>query len=118
MRRPRTVRAPGPSGAATRARFSPRGAGTGRTDVSDRDPLINDLVHRSWPQGRHTGDIALLPLRTTGRTGSTSGTAAARPAPPPDSRDPSMPGAGRRSLCAARYIPLEKSVGTGGGVGT
>ncbi|MEU6603362.1 SpoIIE family protein phosphatase [Streptomyces flaveolus] len=35
------------------------------TDVADLDQLIDSLVHLSWPQGRHTDDIALLLLRTT-----------------------------------------------------
>ncbi|WP_405014942.1 SpoIIE family protein phosphatase [Kitasatospora sp. NBC_01539] len=30
----------------------------------DLDRLIDDLVHRNWPAGRHTDDIALLLLRT------------------------------------------------------
>ncbi|MYU27751.1 SpoIIE family protein phosphatase [Streptomyces reticuli] len=38
-----------------------------RTDVSDLGRLIDDLVHHSWPQGRHTDDIALLLLRTRPR---------------------------------------------------
>ncbi|MBL1104473.1 SpoIIE family protein phosphatase [Streptomyces sp. 5-8] len=40
-----------------------------RTDVSDLDQLIDNLVHHSWPQGWHTDDIALLLLRTTGAPG-------------------------------------------------
>ncbi|AKJ09803.1 phosphatase [Streptomyces incarnatus] len=57
------------------------------TDVTELDQLINELVHHSWPQGRHTDDIAVLLLRTTGAAGGTSASAPSGSARRPEVTD-------------------------------
>ncbi|WEO95394.1 hypothetical protein A6P39_015945 [Streptomyces sp. FXJ1.172] len=63
------------------------------TDVSDLDQLIDDLVHQSWPKGRHTDDITLLLLRTTGTPGGTPARAVPKPARRPEVRKQARGGA-------------------------